>query len=110
MNTQLGEANIRRIEKSERIKIETSRSFKKARRETGPVSRGPFYAFAVLRRLTWALAIRLETNLVFQGISSDQLDRRRADGPHRKRDTGMSRFQVQRIREWCVPASLSTGI
>jgi hypothetical protein len=31
----------------------------------------------------WALAIRLETNLVFQAISSDQLNRLRADGPDR---------------------------
>jgi hypothetical protein len=57
----------------------------------------------------WALAIRLETNLVFQGISSDQLNRSR-DGPDRKRDIGMSRCQSRRIREWYVPASLLTGI
>jgi hypothetical protein len=63
-----------------------------------------------LRRLTSALAIRLETNLVFQGISSDQSDRLRADGPDRKRDIGMSRCQSRRIREWYVPASLLTGI
>jgi hypothetical protein len=62
-----------------------------------------------LRRLTSALAIRLETNLVFQGISSDRSDRLRADGPDRKRDIGMSP-QSRRTRECYVPASLSTGI
>jgi hypothetical protein len=61
-------------------------------------------------RLTSACVIRLGTKLVFRGISSDQLDRLRADGPDRKRDIGMSRCQSQRIREWYVPASLLTGI
>jgi len=37
-------------------------------------------ARAFRRRLTSALAIRLEINLVLQGISSDQSDRRRTDG------------------------------
>jgi hypothetical protein len=63
----------------------------------------------LLRRLTSARVIHLGTNLVFQGISSDQLDRLRADGPDRKRDIGMSRCQSQRIREWYVRGSLSTG-